>query len=193
VTRFQVFLLASALASLSLSGCCSLCPSKPNASTGSSAPLGSPERPVRVAVRIPSQPHRFTTLQKLNPIWWFGNADDPEPPADYRPGKALRTFYWYCRNPYHNFDHYVIGISDKPFTRSGPYPNSMQNPHGGWNWAVCRYKWWQLPFVDYQRGRFEFYFGWRTGGNFGIKVNFSQRRKPAKLSPRAFPADQSVP
>ena len=162
-----------------LSGCCSLGPSVTR--PGATPQLGSAERPLKITVREPKK-QRFTLLQKLNLIWWFGNADDPEPPENYRPGKPLRKFFWYCRNPFHNFDHYVIGISDKPFTRIGPYPNRMQNPNGGWNWAVCRYSWLQLPFVDYQRGRFEFYFGWRTGGNFGIKLNFTRKRKPPKLS-----------
>jgi len=170
---------------LLLSGCCSLCP--PKTKPGGPPQLGSAERPLKITIRQPKE-QRFTLLQKLNPIWWFGNADDPEPPEKYRPGKPLRKFFWYCRNPFHNFDHYVIGISDKPFTRIGPYPNRMQNPNGGWNWAVCRYGWWQLPFADYQRGRFEFYIGWRTGGNFGIKLNFAQKKKKPKLPGEPAPA-----
>ena len=31
-----------------------------------------------------------------------------------------------------------------------------------------------LPFLSYQRGGFNFYFGWRERGNFGIKLNYSQ-------------------
>ena len=30
--------------------------------------------------------------------------------------------------------------------------------------------WLRLPFLDYHRGKFESYFGWREHGNFGIKV-----------------------
>lgn len=91
---------------------------------------------------------------------------------------------WYVRNPYHNFDHYVIGIGDKSFTRVGRFPAQVANPNGGWNWAVCRYRNLRLPFVDYQRGGFEFYLGWRNGGNFGIKLNFAQKRLAA---PRKSP------
>ncbi len=89
---------------------------------------------------------------------------------------------WYMRNPFHNFDHYVIGIADRPFTRVGRFPDQVANPNGGWNWAVCRYRNLRLPFVDCHRGGFEFYFGWRNGGNFGVKLNFAQKRatKPAK-------------
>jgi hypothetical protein len=112
----------------------------------------------------------------MNPVWWFGNADDPVPPPDYRKGKCCRKFMWYMRNPFHNFNHYIIGIGDKPFTRVGRFPDKVANPNGGWNWAVCKYKYLRLPFVDYQRGRFEFYCGWRNGGNFGMKLNFAQKR-----------------
>ncbi len=130
--------------------------------------------PVRAVVHVPPQLHRFSTWQKLNPIWWVGNADDPAPPKSYRPGKRTRKFTWYLRNPFHNFTFYVIGIEDKVFLRVGRYADRVANPNGGWNWAVCRYQWLRLPFVDYHRGRFEFYFGWRNGGNFGMKLNFAQ-------------------
>jgi hypothetical protein len=123
---------------------------------------------------IPRQ--KFPSCKKSNPIWWFKNADDPAPPPGYRNGKCCRKFMWYMRNPFHNFDHYIIGIGDKPFTRVGRFPEQVANPNGGWNWAVCKYKCLRLPFVDYQRGRFEFYCGWRNGGNFGMKLNFGQKR-----------------
>ena len=76
-----------------------------------------------------------------------------------------------------------MGIEDKPHTRVGRYPAKVANPNGGWNWAVCQYKRLRLPFVDYKRGRFEFYFGWRNGGNFGMKLNFRQGK--AKKAPLA--------
>ncbi|HEY6226544.1 MAG TPA: hypothetical protein VI282_05410 [Verrucomicrobiae bacterium] len=116
----------------------------------------------------------------MNPVWWFENADDPVPPTWYRKGKRCRKFMWSMRNPLHNFDHYVIGIGDKHFTRVGRSPDRVANPNGGWNWAVCRYRNLRLPFVDYQRGRFEFYVGWRNGGNFGAKLNFAQKRSAPK-------------
>jgi hypothetical protein len=70
-----------------------------------------------------------------------------------------------------------MGIGDKPFTRVGRFPERVANPNGGWNWAVCRYRKLRLPFVDYHRRNFEFYFGWRNGGNFGMKLNFGQKRR----------------
>jgi hypothetical protein len=133
--------------------------------------------------RVDHFPHphaQFSLGQKLNPIWWFGNADEPNAPDWYHPSQPLRTFRWHIRNPFHNFTFYVIGIADKPFTRVGPYARQTGNPNGGWNWAVNRYKRLRLPFADYRRHGFEFYLGWRTGGNFGIKINFGQDQKPSK-------------
>lgn len=111
---------------------------------------------------------------KINPIWWFGNADQPHPPDWYRPGSKYRNVVWYFRNPLANFSNYVIGIGDKQSVRSGKYPTKISNPRGGWNYAVSRRHVLYLPFIDYKRGRFEFYFGWRQRGNFGIKLNFRQ-------------------
>jgi hypothetical protein len=116
--------------------------------------------------------HHFTTTQKLNPAFWFGNADDPVPPASYRPDDPHRNRKWYWRNSCHNFTFYVMGIGDKEFVRVGRYAGKVFNPEGGWNWAVCKHYCLRLPFVSYQRGGFKFYIGWRQRGNFGIKLNF---------------------
>ena len=112
---------------------------------------------------------------KLNPIWWFGNADEPQAPDWYRPNARTRNFTWHLRNPFSNFSNYVIGIADKKSVRSGKYPNQISNPNGGWNFAISRRHIVYLPFIDYKRGRFEFYFGWRERGNFGTKLNFRQK------------------
>lgn len=113
-------------------------------------------------------------FQKWNPIWWFGNVDDPEPPEWYRPGSTNRRWLWRLRNPLHNFTFYVIGIADKPFTRTGKFPNAVFAPDGGWNRAVARYKCVCLPFVSFNGTRCRFYFGWRERGNFGCKMNFGR-------------------
>lgn len=139
---------------------------------------------------------------KINPIWWFGNADEPKAPPWYRPGKPLRNVQWYIRNPFANFANYVIGVGDKETTRYGRYPTKIGNPNGGWNVAWTRYGILFLPFVDYKHsykvkegelpgshGAFEFYFGWRERGNFGIKLNFDQ--KPPR--PPKVKAQQSSP
>lgn len=116
--------------------------------------------------------HTFTFTEKLNPGFWFGNADDPDPPESYKPADPNRRRKWYWRNSCHNFTFYVMGISDKEFVRSGRVPHKVFNPEGGWNWAVCKYKCVRLPFISYQRGDFKFYIGWRERGNFGIKLTF---------------------
>ncbi len=115
-----------------------------------------------------------SACEKLNPLFWFGNIDDPIPPDWYRPDNRMRTALWHFRNPMHNFFFYVIGIADKEFEIVGRYPGRISNPDGGWNWTVCKYKWLRLPFISYKRGNFNFYFGWRNRGNFGIKFNYSE-------------------
>ena len=116
--------------------------------------------------------------RKWNPGFWFGNEDDPLPPPDYRPNDKHRVTKWYFRNPTHNLNFYVIGVADKTFRRSGRYPEQVFSPRQGWNWAVCKYRWWRLPFVSYQKNSFRFYFGWRERGNFGIKLTFREDAPP---------------
>lgn len=129
---------------------------------------------------------------KLNPVWWFGNIDDPVPPAWYRTNSQHRVFLWHLRNPFHNFDHYVIGVTDKRFIRYSKYPDGNSRRKGGWDFAVARRKLAVLPFASYQRGRFNFYLGWRERGNFGIKLNFpNSKTKPAK-PPTQPPLARSV-
>ena len=115
---------------------------------------------------------------KINPVWWLGNIEDPIPPAWYEPTNSLRKVKWYFRNPFSNFSFYVIGVADKETVRSGRYPTQPGNPNGGWNFAVTRRRIVFLPFMDYKNRRMEFYFGWRERGNFGIKLNF--HRQPEK-------------
>ncbi len=119
---------------------------------------------------------------KLNPVWWLENADDPVPPTWYRPNDKHRAMKWRFRNPFHNFDNYVIGVADKNFVRSGRYPKQNSNPHGGWNFAMARRKLVLLPFVSYNRSWIAFYFGWREHGAFGVKINFHHKPKPGSPS-----------
>ncbi len=118
----------------------------------------------------------------INPIWWFGNDDDPTPPEWYRPGEAFRETLWYFRNPLHNFTFYVIGArqhsNDDAFVRCGDYPADVFAPVQGWNFAVIKYKGLRLPFVSYWNKDFKFYLGWRERGNFGMKYN--RVKDPAK-------------
>lgn len=124
--------------------------------------------------------------QKWNPIWAFGNADDPVPPTWFRPGEKNRAMLWRMRNPFHNFTHYIIGVSDKDITRTGKYPGAVFAPGGGWNWAITRHGWLPLPFVSFDGRHGRFYFGWRESGNFGGKLNLTKRATaavPAKPAP----------
>ena len=116
---------------------------------------------------------QFNWRQKINPIWWLGNADDPLPPDWYRSGQneVKRRVMWMLRNPFHNFTFYVIGVADKPFKVSGLYPTKVFNPMGGWKRHVVIYKWLKLPFISYS-GKCRFYAGWRELGNFGLKLIF---------------------
>jgi hypothetical protein len=118
--------------------------------------------------------------EKLNPVWWLKNRDDPTPPGWYKPDDRHRRLKWSFRNPFHNFNFYVIGVADKKFYRSGRYPESVMNPHGGWDFEAARYKFFWLPFVSYHREKFDFYFGWRNHGNFGIKLNVNPTKPPKK-------------
>lgn len=110
--------------------------------------------------------------KKVNPVWWVGNIDEPVPPEDYKPNDAHRSFRYNVRNPFHNFDFYVIGVADRNCVRLGRYPADVFNPYDGWNWAASRYKCIWLPFISYKHNDFKFYIGWRERGNFGLKLNF---------------------
>jgi hypothetical protein len=122
---------------------------------------------------------RIHFYDKLNPIWWLENADDPVPPSWYRPGDPRRVLKWRFRNPFHNLDHYVIGVADKPFSRSGRYPERNSDPHGGWDFEIARNKLVILPFISYEQPWCNFYLGWREHGAFGIELIFHKHPKPA--------------
>lgn len=115
---------------------------------------------------------------KLNPVWWLKNRDDPRPPDWYKPKDKHRNLKWSFRNPMHNFMFYVIGVADKKFARSGRFPDRVSDPRGGWDFEATRYKFIWLPFVSYHRTKFDFYLGWRDRGNFGVKFNVNPDRKP---------------
>jgi len=114
---------------------------------------------------------------KLIEIWnskWnpFGNYDDPIPPdwcfAKY--GK-LAWFYWYfIRNPLHNFCHYWIG--------TGNYPSEWKVWHSKRKWNLI------LPFFSYKGKKFEFYFGWRPKerGSQIFGIAFRKRKNNGKVN-----------
>ena len=121
---------------------------------------------------------KSTFYNKLNPVWWLENADDPVPPAWYLPQDKHRALKWRFRNPFHNFDFYVIGVADKKFMRSGHYPERNSDPQGGWDFEVARRRLALLPYVSYERKKFNFYFGWREHGAFGVEMKFHKRPTP---------------
>jgi hypothetical protein len=128
----------------------------------------------RVYRYYPDSHHHGTEIswqQKMDPSFWLGNNDDPEPPVDYLPGEPDRLSKWYFRNPFHNFTFYVIGIADKEFERKGRLPDRVFDENGGWNWAVSHYGIWRLPFISYKDQHMQAYWGWRDSGNFGMKLN----------------------
>ena len=134
---------------------------------------GSGPQTISRPAKILTPPIR--TAQKWNPLWSFRNADDPGPPAWYRPGSPHRRWLWRMRNPLHNFTFYVIGVADKATTRTGKFPAHVFAPNGGWNWAFTRVRWMPLPFVSFDGKFFRTYLGWRESGNFGGKINFKRR------------------
>jgi len=83
---------------------------------------------------------------KYNP---FGNFDNPIPPdwvfAKY--GKLAYLYWYFWRNPLHNFCHYWIG--------TGNYPSEWSTWHHQRRWNLI------LPFFSYRGKKYEFYFGWR--------------------------------
>lgn len=113
------------------------------------------------------------TVDKFNPVWWFGNADDPEPPADYIPDSKFRKTKWAFRNPFHNFTFYVIGITDKEIIQTSNSQRNVFQPGGGWLWSVGKYKRLRLPFISHQGKHIQWYIGWRGGRTFGLKFQGS--------------------
>ena len=159
-------------------GCSSIDPKKYPLTSKSAV---NPRHPQWHTVHIPQVTNvTVRAIDKFNPIWWFGNADDPVPPEWYRPQKASRRCTWlFVRNPLHNFMFYVVGVADKDVARSGYYPERVFNPYGGWNNCVCKMGRVRLPIITYQRNRFYFYCGWRSRGHFGIKCTFDKPPPPS--------------
>ena len=106
---------------------------------------------------------RYPWYKKINPLWWFGNANDPingpEDHPKFHPTKPtwIRKILWAIRNPLHNFFFFVIGLADQPeIVNAG----SMW-PKDGQRWNIV------LPYICYKGKKKEFYLGWRKGINLG--------------------------
>ena len=83
---------------------------------------------------------------KLNPL---GNYDDPVPPDwCFEKYGVFAWFYWFfVRNPLHNFSAYWLG------TRN--YPSAWKVWHTKRSWNLI------VPFFSYRGEKWEFYMGWR--------------------------------
>jgi hypothetical protein len=140
-------------------------------------PATDTNSPAWHCVKVKPSPHLpiIHFYDKINPVWWLENADEPVPPAWYLPGDQYRALKWRFRNPFHNFGFYVIGVADKQFTRSGRFPERNSNPHGGWDFELTRRRVVFLPYISYERKKFNFYFGWREHGAFGVEMKFHRR------------------
>ena len=96
---------------------------------------------------------------KLNP---FGNYDDPIPPEKYlkKFGWFAYLYWYFVRDPLHNFCHYWIG--------TGNYPSEWKVWHSKRKWNLI------LPFFSFKYKWFEFYIGWRPRSSgsqiFGIAL-----------------------
>jgi hypothetical protein len=117
--------------------------------------------------------------KKLNPVWWFLNDDEPDPPSWQLPGKPylVRQLSWYARNPLHNFGKYVLGVCDRNYTVTGTAPvyvtvwSDIDPSNTGWKASTIRIGWVRLPFVAYENEYVIWYAGWQWSGFFGLKLN----------------------
>ena len=119
------------------------------------------------------------TWKKLNPVWWFLNDDEPDPPDWQLPGKPylIRQLSWYARNPLQKFGRYVIGVSDRNYIVVGTAPVYATNwsdvePGGtGWKTSTIHLGWLRLTYVSYESEHVLWYAGWQWSGFFGFKFN----------------------
>lgn len=118
---------------------------------------------------------RVPLAKKLNVYWWLWNDEDPQPPADFEPDNPHRAFWWWVRNPIHNFLQYVVGVCDRNYTVYG-WPRADENFRSdsgetGWHVSVNRINkavW--LPYVTYSGTHFQAGFGWQASGRLACKV-----------------------
>jgi len=105
-------------------------------------------------------------------LWSNSRSNGSE--KDYTP------LQWFLRNPLHDFSWYVLGIVDNYFTTHelvGDGSRTLMSDIKKDGWIIC-YRITEngipLPYVSYSHiftngGIYQFYFGWRPHGAFGIK------------------------
>ena len=120
---------------------------------------------------------KYPLYKKINPLWWFGNANDPVDGIgdDGKPNHAtfylanplwIRQLMWGLRNPLHNFFFFVIGLEDRPDVVNC---GSMW-PKEGQKWNII------LPFIARRGTKKEWYIGWRNGKTFGAAFRNSKSK-----------------
>jgi hypothetical protein len=120
--------------------------------------------------------------KKLNPVWWFLNDDEPDPPDWQLPGKPyiIRQLSWYVRNPLQNFGKYVLGVGDRNYAVVGTKPvyatiwSDVDPVKTGWKVSTIRVDGLRLPFVSYENEYLIWYAGWQWSGFFGFKFNIKK-------------------
>jgi hypothetical protein len=119
---------------------------------------------------------------KINPVWWFLNDVEPDPPDWQLPGQPylIRQISWYVRNPLQNFGRYVIGVYDRNYTVIGTAPvyatnwSDVRPGKTGWKVSIIHAGWLRLPYVSYESDHVLWYAGWQWSGFFGFKFNIKK-------------------
>jgi hypothetical protein len=145
-----------------------------------------PDRPTATETWIVSPDGRTASVsgrvrqpiwKRLNPVWWFLNVDEPDPPDWQLPEKPfiIRQLSWYLRNPLHNFGKYVLGVADRNYTVVGAAPlyatswSDVDPIKTGWKISTIHIDGLRLPFVSYENNSVIWYAGWQWSGVFGLK------------------------
>ncbi|RLG09320.1 hypothetical protein DRN73_10100 [Candidatus Pacearchaeota archaeon] len=102
---------------------------------------------------------------KWNP---FGNYDDPIPPEKYldKYGWFAYIYWYFIRNPLHNFCYYWIG--------TGNHPSEWEVWHSKSSWNLI------LPFFSFRCRWFEFYIGARPKSDGSQIWGISFRKRGSK-------------
>ena len=102
---------------------------------------------------------------KFNPL---GNYDDPVPPQKYfdKYGWFAYPYWYFLRNPLHNFCRYWIG--------TGSYSAAWKVWHPKRKWNLI------LPFFSYRGNKIEFYLGWRPKSDGSQLFGIAFRKRGSK-------------
>lgn len=146
----------------------------------------------------PCSQYKFDRQEEVDGTWWkkfnsannpFGNYHEPLPYPAKRQRQAEESklpdkLWWNLRNPLHNFNHFMIGITPK----GNPY-EWISPECAGWireqgkktdNYEIS---WWKkgkisLPIFKFNNFLgFEGYLGWMERGNFGAAFRKSKKQK----------------